>query len=103
MEGEHLVYLEGRPRIILTEWIPTGAHFVHMLQTKLGYAINSPVCCPSEPDSVQTCLDSKFYITGEVDSEPNAAIVDIGESEVRVRVLEYQHMEYIRLECCINI
>lgn len=98
------LFLDGRPRIVLGEWIPVGAHFVYDLQKRFGCRLTSLTSDSRTGQSAQAAASrSEFFITNHIDTEPNAALVAAGDAEVILRVLEYEHMEYVRLEAVIEI
>ena len=95
-EKQHL-FLEGLPRLALTEWVPTGTHFVCSLQRRFGCAVSA-----RRQNDGEVSHSTGYYITGVVDSEPNSAVLDVPDAEVALRVADYCHMEYIRLDAKIS-
>ncbi len=98
MDSKNLAFLNGKVRIVLTEWVPIGAHFIYTLQKKLR-------CHQSayKPGVKGTSSGRNFYITKEIDQLPNAAVIESGKTEISMRVIDYKHMEYIRLESNVDI
>lgn len=105
MDDNHLLHLGGQPRLVLVEWVPTGAHFVHALERRFGCRSSTRAAERGTTAVLRkmTREQSNFYVTSEVDEEPNAALVPEKAVEITFRVADHRDMEFIRLEGIIDI
>lgn len=94
------LYLKGFLRILMTEWVPIGSHFVEGLQRRFG---RNAVWNPKESQSSISSMEPPFYITSTIDSQPYGSLVVLPpDNENKVRVEGYHPLEYIRFECKIE-
>lgn len=124
-DNQPILYLEGHLRILMSEWVPVGSHFVEGLQRRFGY---HAVWNPQEPGEAATQpdgpsftglsyyyrqallkrglsepLEAPFFITSTVDPQPHGSLVILPpDGENKVRVEGYRPLRYIRFECKIE-
>lgn len=86
MENNHFLYLD-KVKLVLMEWIPIGRHTIKFLQDKME-CIN---------------LHRDFFVTSNVHRQRNASTVEVGESEILLRVEAYEPLEDLCFTARVDI